>query len=67
MPISNSFHDPAHSQIDIRLITAESRDLVENILLLKNVESHRNISLTPLFFFFLIRANCSHDCVKSKT
>lgn len=52
MPISNSFHDPAHSQINIRLITAESHDLVENVLLLKNVESHRNISLTPRLFFF---------------
>lgn len=53
MPISNTFHDPAHSQINIRLITAKSHDLVENVLLLKtvmNIESHRNISLTPLFF-----------------
>lgn len=63
MPISNSFHHPAHRQINIRLIQAESHDLVENVLLLKNVENHRNISLTPFF----LSENCSPDCVKSKT
>lgn len=64
MPISNSVHDPAHSQINISLIT-ESHDLVKNVLLLNNVESHKNISLTPLLFF--LSANFSPNCVKSKT
>lgn len=52
MPISNSAHDPVRSQINTSLITAESHDLVKNVLLLNNVESHKNISLTSLFFFF---------------
>lgn len=65
MPISNSAHDPVRSQINISLITAESHDLVKNVLLLNNVESHKNISLTSLFFFLSI--NFSLNCVKSKT
>lgn len=65
MPISNSCHDPAHSQIDTRWIKAESHELVGNVLLLENMENHSNICLT-LLLLLLLSANHSPDSVKSK-